>query len=127
MMARLLRFGCVGALATAVQYAALLVLVRGVGFDPVLASSIGFCLSLGLNYALNYRFTFRSNQRHHATVSRFASLAAIGFLLNTVIVTLLADLAGIHYVVAQLVATAAVFAWNFLGNEYWTFRVSAAR
>jgi putative flippase GtrA len=34
---------------------------------------------------------------------------------------LLGHVPGLRYIVAQLLATALVLAWNFLGNSVWTF------
>ena len=69
----LLRFLLVGGTATAMQYAVLVALVRWAGVGPTLASCIGFVLSAVLNYALNRRFTFRSQARHAQALPRFAA------------------------------------------------------
>jgi putative flippase GtrA len=121
VLGRFLRFACIGGLATVVQYVVLIALVRA-GADPVVASAAGFAASVGLNYWLNYRFTFRSRRRHRETAIRFAALATVGLLLNSLVMTALTHGAGVHYLAAQLAATATVLLWNFLGNEWWTFR-----
>ena len=45
LLERLVRFGLVGALATGVQYAILVVLVRWAGMWPPAASAVGFVVS----------------------------------------------------------------------------------
>ena len=57
---------------------------------------------------------------NRAALPRFAAVATVGAAINTVIVGSLFA-AGLHYLVAQVAATAIVLAWNFLANKYWTF------
>ncbi|MGH7106895.1 MAG: GtrA family protein [Acetobacteraceae bacterium] len=122
-LTRLLRFAAVGGVATAIQYAVLVLLVRAFGMAPTPASSIGFVLSAGVNYLLNYRFTFQSDRPHRPAAAKFAVLAATGLLLNAIIMRLMVG-AGVHYLIAQVCATAVVFLWNFIGNSLWTFGVA---
>ena len=117
---RFIRFCLVGGVATAIQYALLILLVRGAGMAPTPASSIGFVVSAGANYLLNYRFTFRSDRPHGPAVAKFGLLAGTGLLINAVIMRLMVG-AGVHYLLAQLCATAVVLFWNFVGNSVWTF------
>jgi putative flippase GtrA len=110
----------VGGLATLAQYVILIALVRGAAMTPTLASTIGYAASSLGNYLLNYRFTFRSSVRHGPAVLKFALLAVIGLLINSVLMHTLTA-AGQPYLLAQVCATAAVLMWNFLGNSFWTF------
>ena len=123
-LSRFVRFVLVGGVATAIQYAILILLVRGLGMAPTPASSIGFALSAVVNYLLNYRFTFQSNRPHAPAAAKFALLAGAGLLINTAIMHLLVA-AGIHYLLAQVCATAVVLFWNFIGNTLWTFGADA--
>ena len=122
VLRRLARFGIVGALATALQYLILILLVRGLGTWPVVASGVGFVSSAGFNYLLNYHFTFRSRRPHAAAALKFLTLAAVGLAINSALMQVLVA-AGWHYLVAQVCATAVVFLWNFVGNSLWTFGV----
>ncbi len=118
---RFVQFAVVGGFATGIQYCVLFVLVHFAQLDPVIASAIGFVVSAFLNYVVNYRYTFASDERHVLAGSKFAALASIGLMLNSLILAQLIDL-GLHYLVAQLIATVAVLVWNFVGNSVWTFR-----
>ena len=115
----------VGAVATAIQYALLLLLVRGFGVAPTPASSIGFVLSAAVNYLLNYSFTFKSNRPHGPAAAKFGLLAGSGLLINAAVMHFMVS-AGVHYLLAQVCATAVVLFWNFIGNSLWTFGVDAA-
>ncbi len=124
-LAKLVRFALVGAVATGIQYAILVVLVRGAVTGPTVASCIGFVVSAGANYSLNYRFTFRSRNRHAGAIVKFLLLAGAGLALNAGLMRLLTAL-GWNYILAQLCATGVVLLWNFFGNSLWTFSERAA-
>lgn len=124
-LGRLVRFALVGATATAIQYVVLIALVRGLGVWPTLASAIGFVISAGLNYLLNYHFTFRSQRRHGPAALKFVALAGVGLAINSLLMQLLVE-TGWHYLLAQVCATAVVFLWNFVGNSLWTFGAEPA-
>jgi len=116
-----LGFAGIGALATAIQYGILAFAVEVLGASAVVGSSAGFFLSAIINYALNYRFTFRSDQSHGQTAIRFVLVAAAGLALNAALMSLLTGPMRVRYLIAQLAASALVLIWNFLGNAMWTF------
>ncbi len=115
-----MRFTVVGGIATAIQYAILILLVRSFGMAPTPASSIGFVLSAFVNYLLNYRFTFHSRRPHVPAMAKFGLLAGTGLLINAAIMHWMVG-AGVHYLLAQVCATGVVLFWNFIGNSLWTF------
>ena len=124
-LSRFVRFCLVGGIATAIQYALLILLVRRCGMAPTPASSIGFVLSAVANYLLNYRFTFQSDRPHGAAAAKFGALAGAGLAINAAIMRLLTA-AGVQYLIAQVGAIGVVLFWNFLGNTVWTFGVRDA-
>ncbi len=115
-------FASVGAAWTAAHYVLLIVLVEQVGIDAVWASTGSFIVGAIVNYALNYRFTFRSTQPHHETAYKFFVIAMIGMLLNGAIMHVAINYLNWHYLLSQIVATGLVFIWNFFANRQWTFR-----
>ncbi|MCA1926054.1 MAG: GtrA family protein [Thiobacillus sp.] len=126
LCAQFARFGAIGAVGTLTHYALLLALVQAAGVDAVAASALGAAAGAGVNYALNYRYTFRSARRHREALPRFLAIAAAGLALNTFLMWLLVEGLRLHYFAAQLVATAGVLGWNFLANRHWTFGKDAA-
>lgn len=114
-------FSLVGAVGTAAHYALLILLVSQAAIHPVSASVAGAILGAVINYALNYRFTFRSSRRHHEALPRFLAIAAVGLALNAALMWLLVEPLGLHYLIAQIIATGCVLLWNYLGNRHWTF------
>ncbi|MDR1709704.1 MAG: GtrA family protein [Candidatus Accumulibacter sp.] len=121
LLARFANFLLVGGLATLVQYALLVALVKTGLFDAVTASSIGFVVSALLNYALNRRFTFRSRREHAVALPRFAAVAAGGLALNAFLMWLTCTKLGLHYLLGQIIATCCTLAWNFCLHQLWTF------
>ena len=117
-----LSFTAVGAVGTGVHYTTLIVGVQ-LALDPVTASALGWSLGAVANYTLNYHLTFRSRLAHRHIVPRFALIAAIGLLLNTLLMTVEVDWLGVHYLVAQLVTTGALLCWNFVMSRIWAFKV----
>jgi putative flippase GtrA len=117
-----IRFAAVGVIGTLGHYVVLVVLVHLVGSDPVLASAAGAAVGAILNYSLNYRFTFNSNEQHRIALPRFLIVMAVGFNLNLIIMYVGVDTLRIHYLVVQVFATGVVLLWNFTGNRLWTFK-----
>lgn len=115
-------FMMVGGLATGVQYAILILTVEWFGWKAPLASSIGFCISAVLNYWLNYHVTFNSKVRHPIAAARFLLVAIIGLGINAGTMMLLEQEAGLHYILAQLLATGLTLCWTFSASAFWTFR-----
>jgi putative flippase GtrA len=117
-----LGFALVGAIGTAVHYAVLVLGVALFGIGPVIASSCGAVLGAVTNYLLNYRFTFRSKKAHSEALVKFFVVAAVGLGINAALVDVVIRFFAAHYLVAQVIATAAVLFWGFVANRIWTFK-----
>ncbi len=122
MIDQLIRFTLVGGIGTAAHYAVLILLVSGLGINPVIGSTAGFLVGMIVNYSLNRRFTFASQRSHGQAFWRFGTVAFIGIVINTTIMTLLTLDLTFHYLVAQVIATILTLLWNFLGSRYWVFK-----
>ncbi len=118
--ARFTSVGCVSAIG---HYGLLILLVQVAGIAAVPASAAGALLGAWINYSLNYRFTFRSTKKHSESVAKFAAVATVGLLLNTLFMWIGVDQLGIHYLVSQITTTILVLIWGFFANRFWTFRV----
>lgn len=120
-MDRIARFLLVGGAATAIHFGVLVLAVELAHVPATLASTAGFLVSAIANYLLNYRFTFRSNAAHGGAALRFACVALAGLVINAAMMGLLAQVAGWPYLLAQVLATGCVLAWNFCAHASWTF------
>jgi len=114
-------FVVVGFIATGVHYALLVGLVEVAGLSAVAAALIGYGAGGTVSYSLNRRHVFHSDRPHHAAVSRFTLVAAVGFGLTYVFMSLLVNRAGIPYFPAQAVTTGIVMLWSFAAHKMWTF------
>jgi putative flippase GtrA len=120
MRAQFLRYAGAGAVGTLAQYASLVALVQAQWTGPVQGATLGAILGALVNYVLNHRYTFGSGRRHTQALPRFAAVAAAGIAINALVVAVLVH-AGIHYLVAQVAATAVVLVAGYLANRTWTF------
>jgi len=116
-----IRFACVGAVATMLQYGILWVGVERFAVSAVQGSCVGFVVGAMVNYLLNYHFTFQSGTPHAVAASRFAVVAGGGFLINAVLMSLLGHFTHLPYLVSQVITTLVVLMWTFMGNALWSF------
>lgn len=114
-----------GAIGTACQYTILVLLVQTIRVSPVTASTCGFVAGALINYILNYHITFRSAKRHAEALLKFYSVAIFGVTLNGLLMYIETKAYAMHYLLAQVIATALVLISNFLGNRFWTFKEKA--
>jgi putative flippase GtrA len=122
-VSRFVKYGFVGAGGTLAQYLILTGLVEGwPSFSPVLASTIGAIVGAGINYWLNYRFTFRSDRSHGSALPKFLITAAIGMVINAGLMDLLVRRLQVQYLIAQLMVTVFLVCVTFTINSIWTFK-----
>jgi putative flippase GtrA len=116
------RFLMVGAMGTSAHFAVLIILVSGLGINPVIGSTAGFITGMIINYLLNRRFTFFSKRAHKEAFWRFVTVAFIGMCINSSAMALFTMGMNIHYLLAQAMATIMALTWNFLGSRHWVFK-----
>lgn len=116
------KFAAVGAVGTLAHYTVLIAAVELWQAGAVLASSAGALVGAAVNYALNYSFTFASTKRHRDALPKFLLVASVGFVLNALLMTLIAEVLQVMYLFAQLATTISVLLWTYVGNRLWTFR-----
>lgn len=115
------RYTLVGAIATAVHYLALVACVEFGHWPAWLGSGLGATVGAQVAYAGNRWFTFAHRGEISASWPRFMATALLGALLGMAIVALGVRL-GVHYLIAQMLATLAGLVLTFAINRAWTFR-----
>jgi putative flippase GtrA len=120
--ARFVTYAAIGAIGTVAQYAVLIGVVDLGVARPVAGSVAGAVVGAIVNYLLNRRITFKSSARHVSALPKFAATAGAGILVNALVMACLTGPAGMHYLVAQLIATAVVLILTFSVNSAWTFK-----
>ncbi|MCX7176004.1 MAG: GtrA family protein [Proteobacteria bacterium] len=117
------RYTGVGSVSALGHFGTLILLVQGFGMAAVSASAAGALVGAWINYALNYRYTFRSSKQHREAILKFAVVAVVGLLLNTLFMWLGVKIFELHYLLSQVLTTGLVVIWSFAANRYWTFHV----
>lgn len=82
------RFGFVGLVATLVHLAVGLIALRA-GAAPLLANAFGFIVAVSVSVVGHHWLTFASAAPFRRTAPRFALIALLGFLFNSMVLTLL--------------------------------------
>lgn len=115
------RFFVVGCASAVAHFGLLIILVQWFLVSPILASAAGALTGAAVNYSLNRHFTFKSHVRHAVGIPRFGLIAMISLALNAGFMWIGTEKLRLHYLIAQVVATAFVFLWSFYSNKIWTF------
>lgn len=120
-MPRFLRYTAVGGFATLVHYVLLVVCVEWLHWPAFEASGLGALVGAQVAYAGNRWFTFTHRGSMGTSWVRFQVTAVLGALLGVAVVGAGVRL-GVHYLLAQVVATLASLVLTFAINRHWTFR-----
>lgn len=132
---KFLRFGIVGTSGFLIDFATTWLMLSVFGIFEYAANTVGFTLAATSNYFLNRRWTWRSNNPNvKGEFMKFFAVSLLGLLINNLVIFSFVQLVETHITVAgyhvtnfwlgKLVATAVVMMWNFLVNNYFTFRKS---
>ena len=114
-------FLAIGVATTAAHYAVLIALVEAWAFNPVGATTAGFLAAVLLSYLLNRRYTFDERPAFRAGLLKYFAIASVGLVLNAGTMMLLTRW-GLHYVLAQIIASGVALFWNFLAARFVVFR-----
>lgn len=116
------RYTLIGGAATAVHYAVLLILVEAAHLAAGWAAAIGATAGAIVAYLGNRRLTFTgSRARHRQALPRFFAVAALGATVSGFMVWLASAALGLHYFVAQVLATVVVLLMTYRLNRAWSF------
>jgi putative flippase GtrA len=120
-MQRFVRYTLVGALATAVHYGLLALVVELLHWPAWLGSGLGAVVGAQVAFFGNRAFTFAHEGDIAPAWVKFQGTAMLGALLGMAIVGAGVSV-GLHYLAAQVVATLASLLLTFAINRAWTFR-----
>ena len=119
---RIWRFGIVGVLATLVH---LIIVWNLIHFDfasPLLANLIAFLIAFSVSFVGHYRWSFGSSSPKVQALFRFASIAAIGFLINSCLLSVLIWREMLLAEWAAVVSTFVVPPCTYLLSRFWGFK-----
>ena len=120
---KFLTFGFVSGLATVIDILVLWLFTSVFGVYYLLSAVLAFIVGSTSNYSMNYVWTF-SGTRHGKTkgLVSFMGIGAAGLIITLVIMALLVEFFGIHYLVARIIAAVVTLLWNYVLNSLVTFK-----
>ncbi|WP_186320270.1 GtrA family protein [Paenibacillus sp. Y412MC10] len=119
-------YGGIGVIGTVIHTGTLTLLVELFNTEPLIASCVGFILSLIVSYILNLRFTFHPKNVKLVTVFlKYALVSLTGLFLNLLIMYITVYILQFMYLYGQVLVILVVPINNFLLNKFWAFRVRA--
>ncbi len=122
MIIKFLKFGVVGLLGMVIDFSITWLLKEKVKIHRYIASSTGFIIAATSNYYLNRIWTFESTDPGILLeYSSFVIISVIGLGINNLFLYLFEK--KLPFYVAKLFAIGVTVIWNFLANNYITFRV----
>lgn len=120
---RVLRFGIVGALASATYAVVAFFIVRvGIG-TPIEATIIGQLFSAIVSYFGHQRFSFAVASTHKIFAWRFMTIFAFTIVLNVGVTYVLTILLNVSHAASIAVVTVLIPITNYFCNRFWVFRL----
>lgn len=119
--AEFMKYSVAGCAAAATHLAVLASLVQLTPSPKPLASAIGFCCAIPVNYLIQHRFVFGRTGGHTVYFMRYLSVTLILLAANVVLFAIFTQVIGIFYIFAQVLVIGIVFVLNFLVNRTFTF------
>ncbi|HWN71887.1 MAG TPA: GtrA family protein [Haliangium sp.] len=125
--AKALRFAAVGLLSGAIYAIVTSVLVARLGWAPVPASVVGYCVSVPASFLGHRRFSFRSDGHWTAEAVRFVLAQAVNMTVTAGSMHAALRWLGSNYVWGMFAALILVPIANFLFMNLWVFTDQAER
>jgi putative flippase GtrA len=121
---RFQKFLVVGAIGLAVNQIGLLVLRGGFDVDLHFASPIAIFISMIVTFTLNEMWTWhdRGSGPLIHRIGLYFPINMVGLVINYLVLQMLVDHTGTHYLLANLIGAGMAAIWNFLVNNSITWR-----
>lgn len=123
-----IRYVGVGGFSFAVDFTCLYFLTEHLGLHYLISATFAFCAGLFTNYllCLLWVFDFRrmANRMHEFLV--FGAIGIAGLLLNNLLLWLLTDFAGLHYLLSKVFSAAFILFFNFSLRRWMLFSPAAS-
>ena len=126
-LARFIKFCLVGISGVGVNMGLLWLLTELGGLFYLLSAAISIETSIITNFLLNNYFTFADRNKQgvkplFGRLLKFNLVSLAGLGINMAILWLLTEGLGLFYMVSNIVGIAAATLWNYLVNNWWTWK-----
>jgi putative flippase GtrA len=119
LIAQILKFGVVGLIAFAIDFALLLFLTEVGGLNYLISATIAFAVAVVFNYFASVRFVYTVT--NPAPAGRqfviFIILSIIGLVLNNLCMWFGVEFLAIDYRITKVIATVIVMVYNFISRK----------
>lgn len=121
---KIVRYLIAGGIAAATNLVVLFLLVHIGHMHYLPASILAFVLSISVSFTMQKFLTFQDRPTHdmRTQFARYLVVILANLALNTALIYLLVDTAGMWYMLAQAIATAVVAVTGYVGYTYFVFR-----
>ena len=125
MIKKIVNFGLVGVVATAIEYILLIILKEIFKIDVLIASGIAFIISLLFNYIFSIKYVFidKKEMSKAKEMTVFFITALIGLGINQIMMYMFVNLVSIYYLFAKVISTGTVMVWNFVSRHLFLERL----
>ena len=114
----IIRFLIAGTATLIIDYGVLLALTDFCHVYYILSATISFVLAVVANYYICLTWVFKNSKKQsRKQFAFFVATSIIGLLLNIGIMKIAVDFMKIHYVMAKIVSTVLVTAWNYVTKK----------
>jgi putative flippase GtrA len=121
LLARMLRFGLVGVLATLTHATIAVATLRWFGLPPLLANGAGWCIAVAVSFCGHSFFTFRAAMSL-ARALRFAAVALGSVAFSSGLVLAAQRWTPLRPELYLPLVALCVPVFNFICHSLWTFR-----
>ncbi|MCP4523283.1 MAG: glycosyltransferase [Candidatus Gracilibacteria bacterium] len=124
---KIIKFGFVGISSTLIDIGFLYFFVEILYLNLFISIIFSFLLAVLNGFTWNKIWTFTDTSvRYKRQFIKFLFVSIGGLILTISFMYFFHILFGIYYLLAKLFTSGMVVIWNFLGNKYWTFKISDA-
>lgn len=127
LVLRLVQFASSGGICYLVSILTLWLGTDRLGMHYLLSSLLAFLMTTPLGFWLNTSGAFRQrSQASQRQLATYTLIVVASLLINMLLMWLLVEQAGTHYLFANILVTGVMLVANFGAHSMWTFRNGAA-
>lgn len=113
----------VGGICALIEWATFALLLFWINQHYLIAGTFSFIIATSANYILSVRYVFGTGRRPRGQrIFLLYLVSGIGIAFNLGVLAIGVDLLDMHAMAAKVLATGAVFGWNFSARYFFVFQ-----